>query len=211
MASFFRGTVRELLLRSDEQVIANLTIEYAKRGYTTQYSDQTLTWQRDLHSIRSAFEICVASSKSAENWGVLFEFSIPRKESRIDLVLLVRDVVVVIEAKTGAPGAVAKRQIEEYALLLHYFHKPSAKTRVVPIIVSDTVAVEEIVQLKGPFPPVEQVFKTSWGLLSSKLIDLEKCAGNQISVDQWDDGPYYPVPTIFEAAIALRSGLSIRE
>ena len=27
----------------------------------------------------------------------------------------------------------------------------------------------------------------------------------------WDDSPYFPVPTIIEAATALRSGLSIRE
>src|SRR5271157_3722137 len=68
----------------------------------------------------------VARSNSAMLWGLLLEFSIPRKELRIDIVLLVRSLVVVIEAKSGSAGSDAKRQIEEYAMLLHYFHKATS-------------------------------------------------------------------------------------
>jgi hypothetical protein len=35
--------------------------------------------------------------------------------------------------------------------------------------------------------------------------------GEQISVEEWDDSPYFPVPSIIEAALSLRSGLAIRE
>jgi len=67
---------------------------------------------------------------------LLLEFSIPRKELRIDIVLLIGEVVVAIEAKTALAASRAKRQVEEYALLLHYFHRASSECRIVPVIVS---------------------------------------------------------------------------
>jgi hypothetical protein len=86
--------------------------------------------------LRTSLDRCVTKSSSAKSWGLLLEFSIPRKELRIDAVLLIGNVVVVLEAKTGAAASQAKRQIEEYALLLHYFHTASSNRRIVPIIVS---------------------------------------------------------------------------
>ena len=136
MASFYRASVGEFLSLSDEQILARLAVSYANRGYTSQYSDQTLTWERDIRSIRSSLEVCVVRLASALNWGVLLEFSIPRKEMRIDAVLLIGNEIVVLEAKSGDALQQAKRQIEEYALLLHYFHKASADRRIVPVIVS---------------------------------------------------------------------------
>jgi lipocalin len=47
MASFYRSTVQEFLGQDEEQILARLGIAYANRGYTSQYTDQTLTWQRD--------------------------------------------------------------------------------------------------------------------------------------------------------------------
>ena len=136
MASFYRASVGEFLAQSDEQILARLAVSYANRGYTTQYSDQTLTWERDIGSLREALQQCVQRTTSARNWGMLIEFSIPRKEMRIDVVLLIGNKIVILEAKSGDAFQQAKRQIEEYALLLHYFHQVSADLRIVPIIVS---------------------------------------------------------------------------
>jgi hypothetical protein len=147
MTSFYRSSVKDFLGQTDEYVIARLGIAYANRGYTSQYSDQTLTWERDITSLRECLEKCVVKSDSANFWGLLLEFSIPRKEMRIDAVLLIRDTVAIIEAKTGATGAPAKRQIEEYALLLHYFHKGSSEHRIVPIIVSANAEEADVTSL----------------------------------------------------------------
>jgi hypothetical protein len=59
MASFYRSDVAEFLLLSDESVLARLSIAYPNREYTSQYSDQTLTWERDLRSLRSSLKECV--------------------------------------------------------------------------------------------------------------------------------------------------------
>jgi hypothetical protein len=218
MACFYRASVKEFLAQDDEHILARLGVAYANRGYTTQYSDQTLTWQRDISWLRRSLEQCVVKSDSARWWGLLFEFSIPRKEMRIDVVLLIRDVIVVLEAKTGHAALSAKRQIEEYALLLHYFHKASTEHRIVPIIVSPVAGGPEPtgINQSESFPQlasywVAPVVRSSWQELSSVLTAFEKPSAGQLLAEAWDSSPYFPVPSILEAAMALKSGLSIRE
>jgi hypothetical protein len=218
MASFYRATVEAFLAQSEEHLLAHLAVAYANRGYTTQFSDQTLTWERDLRFLREALAVCVATSCHARDWGILLEFSIPRKELRIDVVLLVRDAIVILEAKSGQTASQAKRQIEEYSLLLHYFHKGSNEHRIVPVLVSVENAEHTDVDLRQRelFPQlssywVTPVIRTAWCGLSRLLLEVEQQAQGQITSDEWDASPYFPVPSILEAATALRSGLSIRE
>jgi hypothetical protein len=109
MASFHLATVEEFLAQSDEYVLARLETAYARRGYTSQYSDQTLTWERDLGSLRTTLKECVAASTVAGAWGLILEFSIPKKELRIDIVLLVSGTIVIVEGKTGVAGVETPR------------------------------------------------------------------------------------------------------
>lgn len=218
MACFYRASVGEFLAQNQEQVLARLEIAYANRGYTSQYSAQILTWERDIRSLWRSLEQCVTHSDSAKSWGLLLEFSIPRKEMRIDVILLIREVVVVLEAKTGNAASQAKRQIEEYALLLHYFHKASTDHRIVPIIVSPEAIKPDLSALNqcDLFPQVatywiSPVVRSCWQDLPSLIIAIENPQTAQISQEDWDNSPYFPVPNIIEAAMALRSGLSIRE
>ena len=79
MASFYQATVEQFLTQSNDHVLAQLQIAYARRGYTSQYSDQTLTWERDVCSLRDALVHCVTRSVSARTWELVLEFSIPQK------------------------------------------------------------------------------------------------------------------------------------
>jgi hypothetical protein len=218
VASFYRSNVAEFLALSDEQILARLSIAYANRGYTTQYSEQTLTWERDLRSLRSSLKECAQNDARAANWGLLLEFSIPRKEKRIDAVLLINDEAVILEAKTGDVFLQARRQLEEYALLLHYFHKASAELKIVPIVVSPESGDTDMDALnqREMFPQlatywVNKVLTASWVNLASVLCSVAHTSTKRIEVEAWDNSPYHPVPSIIEAAVALRSGLSIRE
>jgi hypothetical protein len=218
MASFYRSTVREYLSLTDTEVLARLSLAYANRGFTSQYTDQTLTWERDLQSLRRALEQCVDTVSYACQWGILLEFSIPRKELRIDVVLLIGEAIVILEAKSGNASLQAHRQIEEYALLLHYFHKASAERRIVPIIVSPEAAVPNLdaVNQFEMFPQlsaywVRKVIQSPWNHLAEIFTKVCCCTPEQIDPKAWDTSPYHPVPSIIDAAMALRTGLSIRE
>jgi hypothetical protein len=218
MTSFYRSDVGCFIALNDEQILARLEIAYATRGYTTQFSDQTLAWKSDLRSLRKCLDSCIAKSIFARSWGILLEFSIPRKEMRIDAVLLVRDVVVVIEAKSGSAGLSARRQLEEYALLLHYFHQASDKHRILPILLSPNGGAPDLVRINQRefFPQlpsywVSSVVHCTWDFLSQVLLNTENGCEGQLIAHEWDDSRYFPVPGILEAAVELKSGLSIRE
>jgi hypothetical protein len=218
MASFLCSNLRDFLSKSTEQIIAQLSVAYANRGFTSQYTDQTLTWERDLQSLRAALEKCLDTVPSASGWGVLLEFSIPRKEMRIDVVLLVNETIVILEAKSGNLSLQARRQIEEYALLLHYFHKASAEKRIVPILVSPEADPPNLdaVNQSEMFPQLAaywicKVIQSPWTCIPEILAKITSHTDVQLSTNSWDDSPYHPVPSIIDAAMALRSGLSIRE
>ena len=218
MASFYISTAEQFVSQSPEILLAQLSTAYAQRGFTSQYADQTLTWQQDLQSLQRSLSECIERSESASRWGVILEFSIPRKEKRIDVILLVRDTVVIIEAKSGDIGSAAKQQLETYALLLHYFHKGSADRRIVPLLVSPQAASPDLVALNQAefFPQMSSywiapVMTSSWANLSALFQNIEIHACEQISEHQWESSPYFPIPSIIDAATALSSGLSIRE
>jgi hypothetical protein len=160
----------------------------------------------------------VDASSDACFWGLILEFSIPRKELRIDTVLLVGETIVILEAKTGDAAAQAKRQIEEYSLLLHYFHKASNDRRIVPVVVSREPTIPNLLDLnqRGLFPQlysywIAPVLKSSWDELAGLLLEIDQHAQEQIQATEWESSPYFPVPSIIDAAIALSTGLSIRE
>jgi hypothetical protein len=128
-------------------------------------------------------------------------------------VLLVRDVVVVLEAKTAAGGAAARRQVEEYALLLHYFHKASDRHRIVPVLLASTaVLVTDPVRQYEMFPQmaaywISPVVESTWDEVGALLLEVGSGQAEQIDLAQWEASPYFPVPNILEAATALKSGL----
>jgi hypothetical protein len=198
--------------------LARLSVAYATRGFTSQYTDQTLTWQRDLDSIRSALRDCADQDRAALGWGILLEFSIPRKEMRIDVVLLIGETIAILELKSGTSFSVARRQVEEYALLLHYFHKASAEIRIVPIVVTAESAPPNLdcVDQFEMFPQMAaywicKVIHSPWGCIAKILLKIGEASSGQLEVIPWDTSPYHPVPSIIDAAMALRTGLSIRE
>lgn len=218
MASFYRSTVGEFLALSLEQVLARLSLAYANRGYTTQYTDQTLTWEHDLQRLREVLSGFVLLLSESSKWGILLEFSIPRKEMRIDVVLLIGKAIVLLETKSQDTNAQARRQIEEYALLLHYFHQGTAEKRIVPVLISPDKKESRAESLRQyeMFPQlavywIAPVQNASWSSLAETLSGIFDGSSDAMDVASWDESPYHPVPSIIDAAMALRTGLNIRE
>src|SRR5258708_19555311 len=136
MASYFRATLRDFLNTSDSEVLAKLTLGYGNSGFSRMHSDQPLTWWDDLAELRHVLHSLTTANPSSNCWQILLEFSIPRKERRLDVVLLTGAEIILLECKRGNATLDAIRQVEEYALLLHYFHEPSDQRHIYPIVVS---------------------------------------------------------------------------
>jgi len=122
-----------------------------------------------------------------------------------------------VQARSSNPETV--KQVEKYALLLHYFHKPSDQQRIYPIVVSakpEQPRTNNIHQRELLFPTLPSFWiaptqVTHWQSLSSLIRSFADTAAPPPDGAAWNDGPYSPTPTIIDAALALRTGLSIRE
>ncbi len=218
MASYFRTSIAGFMAVSDSEVLAQLTLGYARSGFARMHTDLPLTWWDDLAALRRVLETVGAERE----WQVLLEFSVPRKERRLDVVLLTGSAIILLECKRGAANHDAVRQVEEYALLLHYFHQPSDQRRIYPIVVSATAisgshaSAFGLAQGELGFPTLPSFWIaptqiTLWDALPGLLTSIAEGHASATDGEAWDDGRYCPTPTIIDAALALRSGLKIHE
>ena len=134
MASYLRQSVIQFLQTTDSEVLATLALAYANAGFTQMHTEQTLTWWNDLTDLRTALNALHDLNPASSHWQLLFEFSVPRKERRLDIVILTGTEIILLECKRGPATSEAIKQVEEYALLLHYFHKPSQQQRIYPAV-----------------------------------------------------------------------------
>jgi hypothetical protein len=219
MPSYFRTSVGTFLETNESTILARLTLAYANSGFAKMQTDTPITWWDDLASLRQVAAELLSINCSVNEWQILLEFSVPRKERRLDVVLLTGADIILLECKRGAPTPDAVRQVEEYALLLHYFHKPSDQQRIYPIVVSatsDTKRSAHIRQQELLFPTLPSFWiaptqTSTWQSLATILLSIAKSQSAPPNGALWDDGRYSPTPTIIDAALALKSGLSIRE
>ncbi len=222
MACYFRSTVRGFIETSPSEVLTSLTLRYASDDFAEMRSELPLTWWDDLDSLRSALIQVEQERPDAAVWPVMLEFTIPRKGKRLDVVLLTGGEIVVLECKTGLPTSEAIRQVEEYALLLHYFHKGSDRQRIVPIVVSranldppgligrrEALRQDELGFETLPSYWIRPTQVCSWSGLPELLAGLESTVVGPIDGSTWDSAAYCPTPTIIEAALALKSGLAV--
>ncbi len=217
MPAFYRSSLEHFIASSDSELTGLLTLAYARDGFQDQKTQQTLAWADDLPRLREALVRLWERRPETGTWTVLFEFNIPRKMRRIDVVLLAGEQIVLLEQKTHQPTTEDCLQVEEYALLLHYFHQPSDRRHITPFVVSPVAQTSPMVP-QGELAflgtaaywisPVERV---SWSQLTLRLARLEPSAEALIDPTEWEQGAYRPVPTIIQAALSLQSGLDIRE
>jgi hypothetical protein len=144
------------------------------------------------------------------------EYPIPRRQKRIDAVLLAGENILVLEFKIGGTtyDASARRQVEDYALDLRDFHEWSHGHTIIPLLIatnapeeqnSDALPVGELVR------SVQLANSASVGRVIADVVRSRSGTNDQIALSEWNASGYKPIPTIIEAAEALFAGQSVRE
>lgn len=158
-------------------------------------------------------EILKRNVGTIKNGYILFEYSIPRMGKRVDVVLLVRGIVIVIEFKVGDTqySSHAMDQVIDYALDLKNFHEQSHKRPIIPVVVA-TEANEVQNSMNrfgdGVYSPLK-ANKQNLGQILSDI--MNSVSASDIDPIAWCDSIYKPTPTIIEAAQALYRGHSVKE
>lgn len=146
-----------------------------------------------------------------EGW-VFFEFHIPRMGRRVDVILVVRQVVFVLEFKVGqtAHDRAAIDQAWDYALDLKNFHAASHHLAIVPVLVA-TQAPNMPARLEPDADNVYRPVRANAANLREALnLGLSGTSGSVLDAEAWARASYKPTPTIVEAARALYAQHSVQ-
>lgn len=188
--------VNDFCRLSKDDLIGKLSSKHTLH-HSSLSSTQNEAWSKeydDLHQI--------LQDKSGQ---ILFEYSIPGLPKTIDVVLLTKGVVFVIEYKVNSTSynEQDKRQTNGYALRLKFFHSRSNDNWIVPILVA-TDADDASIGLKRS--EADMVYETI-SCNSAQLKDVLNTVtteigteGNQEWESNWEKGVFKASPTIIDAA-----------
>ena len=216
MPAYSRQTVAEFLAADPATIVGELITAASAEGFADHRHRQTDAWHREIAILKASLSDVVQSDSSFNQWSLLLEYPIPRRQRRVDAVLLARDVVFVIEFKTEEKkhAASTRRQAEDYALDLRDFHEQSRDRVIVPVAVAPNApSVEPRVAENDDL--VREAYRANaidLAAMIKRIFDSETQANRQtINPRAWDQSNYRPVPTIIEAATALYAGHNVRE
>jgi hypothetical protein len=147
------------------------------------------------------------------NGYVIFEYAIPRMGKRVDVIVIQKGIVFVIEFKIGMNRYErhAIDQVVDYALDLKNFHKESHDKFLVPIVVASQAGLiaQDISELKeGILSPILCNDNNLGNIIAAISRHLEQTHFNPL---EWLHGNYQPTPTIIEAAQALYQGHEVAD
>jgi Uncharacterized conserved protein (DUF2075) len=200
--AFYSNTIKGFLADTSNEILGQLS---QNSGFADEQT-QKAAWCEQIEILKR----CLLRKTGR----VFFEFSIPRMGRRVDVVLIIENVIFVVEFKVGERAFLNTDvdQVWDYALDLKNFHETSHEPIVAPILVS-TQATKGL-SLTVNEPDVDGLlsppFRTNATLLETLIKSvLSNVNGKDIDCDLWDSGRYSPTPTIIEAATALYSAHTV--
>jgi hypothetical protein len=171
-------------------------------------------WHAQLPFLTAGISELLGARPNAKHWGILLEYPIPIVGKRIDAVLLSRNLIIVIETKTGSSLTSAARQVDDYALNLACFHEHSKNRAVLPLVVADArvaansarTEFDSLIE-KCRFAATTDLGQVLENICQQYVRDDEP----QIDLESWNYGRFRPIPPIIDAAVALYSGMDVFE
>lgn len=172
----------------------------AGRGFDTA-SLQVDAWKVQLTQLHAALQSLTSRHADASEWHLFLEYEIPRRQKRIDVVLLSPGVVFVIECKVGTPTVerAALWQAEDYALDLRDFHERCAGMRIVPILWATGGAFPTTLH-EGTGLPTYAVGRLGLAdVLAAEASNRSAPSDDSWDPAGWDHAAYQPTPSIIQA------------
>lgn len=159
-------------------------------------SEQEYAWEEEIRCLQ------VRLKELDANGYIVFEYNIVRMAKRIDVVLLLRNVVYSLEFKVGQKYTVDNmEQALDYALRLRNFHKMSQDMYICPVL----IATSEDKSFYNPCVEEKTIGlqKTNDKHLCDILRRIDQNYGSDGDFDfaKWFWSDYHPSPSIIEAAV----------
>ncbi len=197
MPAHYRATLAEFFADDPKRVLGVLIAASGDSGFVELKHRQIKAWQREIEMLRATTASLVAEDSVRTRWSLLLEYPIPRRDSRIDAVLLAGDIIFCIEFKTEDKrhSLQAEQQAEDYALDLRDFHEQSRGRCIVPFAVAAKAPTEAPVAKPEDWAdavrPVWRANPSDLALLLSTAFRAESTAtGLVIDGATWDLSAY---------------------
>ena len=206
---FYRSTLSEFVNDSVDEIFGKMS----RADELDTASTQKYAWEQEIQIMKKVLQ------PYAHEWAeILFEYTIPRLGKRIDVVVLLRERVFVIEFKAGESEFLHQDvdQVLDYALDLKNFHQGSLDRYIIPILVateSDTHSTS--CQLShyddGIYEPLLTNAEHLSDLFAMVLSEPIPIMPHSVSIEDWVRSRYAPTPTIIEAARSLYLNHSVED
>ncbi len=202
--AYYMAPVSQFLDQSDNEVLGPLN----DGGTFAVEPTQRDAWKEQIALLRQVLA-------PYRDGLVAFEYSVPRVGRRIDVLLVIRHVLFVLEFKVGEKTFTshATDQVWDYALDLKNFHSTSHDKTIAPILIAtrakrSITTIAETADSDGLLRPIHAAPEQLAAVIESVL---SFCEGSAIDPATWGQGRYSPTPTIIEAAMALYGGHGVEE
>lgn len=200
---FYADTITNFCDDSTNEIIGSISSN-------SDFSDELTQKGAWLQEIRILKKIL-----SSYQGKIFFEYSIPRMGQRIDVVLIIKNVIFVLEFKVGEKHFYqsAVDQVWDYGLDLKNFHETSHQHLIAPILICTEAKtaygiVEEMPHNDNLLFPIKTNEENLEAIIKGVL---QFADGEEVNLETWASGRYAPTPTIIEAAMALYGGHNVSE
>ena len=201
--SYYSNSITNFLQSTTEQILGAL----AQNNEFSLEITQKEAWVQEINILKEVLKNYQGN--------IFFEYSIPRMGKRIDVVLIIKNVIFVLEFKVGEKEFLisASDQVLDYCLDLKNFHETSHQHLIAPVLIA--TEARNIIPLITSTPHNDNLLFTieaNATLLTEVIYNVLQFAdGEEINSETWEAGRYSPTPTIIEAAMALYNGHNVAE
>jgi hypothetical protein len=215
----YKRSVADFLDASESSVLGLLSHSAANSGFFEHKHEQTHAWIEEIQMLKCVLDEIVAADASASEWTLLLEFEIPRRQRRIDAVILMHFAIVVLEFKIGCEAFDSSSiwQVREYGLDLRDFHAGSHGRLIFPVLVATGVSGDEVpppasFDRRDCVAPVTCCGASGLSSALKTALELSKDGSREhIDAEGWAGSSYLPALSIIEAAQEFFRGHNVRE
>lgn len=203
--AYYCNSIEDFVKENPDIIIASLCNE-SSFDITIEQSE---AWINQIIELQKRLKACEMEGD------IIFEYDIVRLGKRIDVILLIKDMVFSLEFKNGKKIFEAQdaRQAEDYAIDIKNFHKESEDLYVCPILIATEADDYKKKQSIDSYSDKQiRLQKENLKTLTPKIdLIIEKYGSNKrIDFEKWFNSPYYPTPTIISAAVEAYKTHNVR-
>ena len=206
---FYKSSISEFISSSTDFIFGQIS----RADEMDTMSTQKFAWVVEIETMKRALRPW--KHEAAE---IIFEYSIPRLGKRIDVVVLLRERVFVIEFKAGETEFLHQDvdQVMDYALDLKNFHQGSIDRLIVPVLVAtESNKYSTVCQPShyddGVYEPLMTDSAHLGDVINMVILDCMQQKTFTVAIENWARSRYSPTPTIIEAARSLYLNHSVEE